>query len=41
MEQNLRLINEVYEAASIVKRAQEFESSNKAVSDVQSEPKID
>ena len=27
MEQNLRLINEVYEAASIVKNAQEYESS--------------
>jgi len=40
MEENLRLINEIYEAASIVKKAQEFESSAVETSDsVQSEPK--
>ena len=40
MEENLRLINEIYEAASIVKKAQEFERSAVETSDsVQSEPK--
>ena len=40
MEENLRLINEVYEAASIVKKAQEFERSAMETNDtVQSEPR--
>ena len=39
MQQNLRLITEIYEAAQVVKKAQEFESSNKETIDsVKSEP---
>jgi len=34
MEQNFRLINEVYEAAMIVKKAQEFELSESRNSDI-------
>ena len=39
MQQNLRLITEIYEAAQVVKKAQEFESSNKETIDsVKPEP---
>jgi len=40
MHSNLRLVNEVYEAAAIVRKAQEFEpSSSKASESIHSEPK--